>query len=213
MFELFQDLEGFSLDDYQPFADVKPGLERLVLFLRGALETEGRKLTRLDAATFAVVEPDGTTSLRLTTDRDAARERSDVELLGLDHPLLSAALHRWQETPPDELGVVVEGDDDAGALAWWRIETRGPAGEHRLHIVPLGVGLDGRRSPRLERLGAALLRRNTAAGTLTETQRRALLHDHIEPMLERDLQHRGLVPEGGSYSATLIGWTEIQGVQ
>jgi hypothetical protein len=45
---------------------------------------------------------------------------------------------------------------------------------------------------------------------LTETERRTLLHDHIEPMLERDLQHRSIVPEGGSYSATLIGWTEVQ---
>ncbi len=212
VFELFQDLEGFSLDDYQPFADVKPGLERLVEFLRASLEAEGRKLARLDPATLAVVEADGTTSLRITTDREAARERNDVDLLGLDHPLLSAALRRWQELPPEELGVVVEGDQDSGALAWWRIETRGPAGEHRLHVIPLGVGLDGRRSPRLERLGPALFRRNTAAGTLTETQRRALLHDHIEPMLERDLQHRGIVPEGGSYSATLVGWTEVHSV-
>jgi hypothetical protein len=37
VFELFQDLEGFSLDDYKPFADVKPGLDRLLEF-----ELEGR---------------------------------------------------------------------------------------------------------------------------------------------------------------------------
>lgn len=209
VFELFQDLEGFSLDDYQPFADVKPGLERLVEFLRASLEVEGRKLTRLDPTTLLIIEADGTTSTRLTTDRDAARERNDVELLGLDHPLLSAALRRWQDLPPEELGVTVEGDDDSGALAWWRIETRGTAGEHRLHVIPVAVTLDGRRSPRLERLGPALFRRNHASSTLSETQRRALLHDHIEPMLERDLQHRNIVPEGGSYSATLIGWTEV----
>jgi hypothetical protein len=30
VFSLFQDLDGFSLDDYQPFADVQPGLDRIV---------------------------------------------------------------------------------------------------------------------------------------------------------------------------------------
>jgi hypothetical protein len=173
VFELFQDLEGFSLDDYQPFADVKPGLERLVEFLRASLETEGRKLVPPGP-----VDPRRRRGGRhdlpaLTTDRDAARERNDVELLGLDHPLLSAALRRWQELPPEELGVAVEGDDDAGALAWWRIETRGPNGRAPCPRRPGGVGLDGRRSPRLERLGAGAASAATPLpGTLTETQRR-----------------------------------------
>jgi hypothetical protein len=180
----------------------------LVEFLRARdREPQARAL---DPSTLTVVEGDGTTSLRLTTDRDAARERNDVELLGLDHPLLTAALHRWQELPPEELGVVVEGEDDAGALAWWRVEIRGPSGEHRVHVVPIGVDLEGRRSPRLERLATTLFRRSPALAGMTEVQRQGLLHDHVEPMLERDLQHRGLVPEDGSYSTTLIGWTEVR---
>ena len=36
VFSLFQDLDGFSLDDYQPFADVQPGLDRIVAFLQAA---------------------------------------------------------------------------------------------------------------------------------------------------------------------------------
>jgi hypothetical protein len=31
-------------------------------------------------------------------------------------------------------------------------------------------------------------------------------------MLERELQHRELVPEGGSYAAKLIGWVELSAV-
>ena len=34
VFELFQDLEGFSLDDYRPFADIAVGYDRIVRFLR-----------------------------------------------------------------------------------------------------------------------------------------------------------------------------------
>jgi hypothetical protein len=42
VFELFQDLDGFSLDDYKPFANVRPGLERVLEFLRASLAADGR---------------------------------------------------------------------------------------------------------------------------------------------------------------------------
>ena len=208
VFELFQDLDGFSLEDYKPFADTGPGIDRMVEFLRAALESDGRKIQRVDAKILAVTEPDGTTSRRLTTDRDLARGRGDLELLGLDHPLMADALRRWQALAPEELGTAVAGDEGPGVLTWWRIETRGSAGENRVVVHPLAVDLTGRRSPRIERLGAALFRRAPANTTLPEPQSQALLHEHIEPQLERDLQHRGIVSEGGSYSATLIGWVE-----
>lgn len=38
-----------------------------------------------------------------------------------------------------------------------------------------------------------------------------LLHDTIERMLQRELNHRGFVPENGGYSAKLIGWVEVGG--
>ena len=37
VFDLFQDLDGFSLDDYKPFSDVSSSMERLVDFLSVAL--------------------------------------------------------------------------------------------------------------------------------------------------------------------------------
>ncbi len=37
VFDLFQDLEGFSLDDYRPYEDVTDGMRRLVDFLSGSL--------------------------------------------------------------------------------------------------------------------------------------------------------------------------------
>lgn len=209
VFELFQDLDGFSLEDYKPFADTGPGIDRMVEFLRAALESDGRKIQRVDAKILAVTEPDGTTSRRLTTDRDLARERGDLELLGLDHPLMADALRRWQALAPEELGTAVAGDEGPGVLTWWRIETRGSAGEHRIVVHPLAVDLTGRRSPRIERLGAALFRRAPANTTLPEPQCQNLLHEHVEPQLERDLQHRGIVPESGSYAAALIGWIEV----
>src|SRR5690606_19201426 len=47
--ELFQDLDRFSLDDYKPLADVDSGKQRILRFVRAAIEAEGGQLTQLDA--------------------------------------------------------------------------------------------------------------------------------------------------------------------
>ncbi len=210
VFELFQDLDGFSLDEYKPFADVKPGLDRVLDFLRGALAADGRRIDSREDGTYAVKGANEELVCRLTLNRDAARERSDLELLGLDHPLVQSALKRWQAAPPERIGVAVAGAEGPGVLTWWLVETRGPSGEHRACILPLGVSEDGKRSPHLERAGSGLFgRAGQIDGALTSATRKMLLHEKIEPMLERDLQHREIVPAGGSYAAKLIGWVEV----
>ena len=68
---------------------------------------------------------------------------------------------------------------------------------------------DGKRNSRLERLGAGVFKRAGHINGTTASARKALLHEKVEPMLERELQHREVVPEGGSYAAKLIGWVEV----
>ncbi len=41
--------------------------------------------------------------------------------------------------------------------------------------------------------------------------RLVLLKQHLEPMLNRTLQHRGAAAEGMGFSADLIGWIEVSG--
>jgi hypothetical protein len=210
VFELFQDLDGFSLDEYQPFADVKPALSRLLEFLRAALSEDGKRIDPREDGSY-VVKNDGA-EWCFTLNRDAARERPDLDLLGLDHPVVLEAIRRWKELPPERIGVAVGGPDGPGVLTWWLVETRGPSGEHRACVLPLGVSDDGRRSSRLERAGVELLTHTKSSnGTVTLATRQDLLHASIEPMLERELQHRQIVPSGGSYAAKLIGWVEVAG--
>ena len=69
---------------------------------------------------------------------------------------------------------------------------------------------DGKRNVRLERVGTELFTRpGRRDGARTTEGRKRLLHEMIEPMLERELQHREIVPTGGSYAAKLIGWVEV----
>jgi len=209
VFELFQDLDGFSLDDYKPFADVKPGLDRIREFLRGALEMEGQRVMPQADGTYVIVSPEGAPGARLTLNRDTARERSDVELLGLDHPLVQTAIRRWQDVAPEKVGLAVRGIEGPGVLTWWLVETHGPSGEQRACVLPLGVGEEGSRNARLERAGIDLFSRGGGEVAMSIEARRNLLREKIEPMLERDLQHREIVPDGGSYAAKLIGWVEV----
>lgn len=210
LFELFQDLEGFSLDDYKPFADVRPGLERILGFLRASLESEGRRVELQPDGTFVVKGQSGEALHRFTLDRAAAREQGDLDLLGLDHPLVQAPLRCWQAVPPERIGLAVKGPDGPGVVSWWLVETKGPSGEHRSLVMPLGVSYDGKRNAQLERIGTALFARTTYLnGAPTPAARASLLHEAIEPMLDRELRHREIVPAGGSYTAKMIGWVEV----
>ena len=209
VFELFQDLDGFSLDDYQPFANVATGFDRLVRFLSAAMSESGRQVKWHDESTFSIASPNGDSEVRFTPDRDRAREEDGIELMGLDHPIMLDALTRWQGLSADQLGVAVAGDDGPAVVSWWLIHTEGKDGKRRAFVQPLAVSAAGRRLPTLEAHGADLLRREPAPPTLSLEQRRELLSDTVEPMIRREVNHRGLVPESGGYSSKLICWAEV----
>lgn len=105
VFELFQDLDGFSLDDYKPFANVRPGLERVLDFLRASLAADGRRVDSQDDGIYVVKDAEQKVVCRFTLDRDAARARTDLDLLGLDHPLVQEAIKRWQSVSPEGIGL------------------------------------------------------------------------------------------------------------
>ena len=211
VFELFQDLDGFSLEDYQPFANVAAGFDRVVRFLRATLSEQGRRLKWLDERVFTIMPEAGNSALHFTTDRELAREQEGIELMGLDHPLISDALQRWQGLDAEMLGVAVAGDDGPAVASWWLIRAEGKDGEQRSFVRSLAVTADGRRLPKLELLGMDLLTRPPGPASLSLQHRRELLHNAIEPMIQRELSHRGLLPENGGYSAKLIGWIEVNG--
>ena len=212
VWELFQDLEGFNLDDYRPFSDVSAGLDRLARFLRVDLDARQRSLVRIDDSTLEVRDHHGHRVQRFTTDREAARARDDVDLLGLDHPMVQEALARLGGLPPDQIGVAVRGDGDGPAVAtWWLVEAQGAGGERTSRVVKLAVDAEGARKPQVERRTEDLFLREPAPPSMALAERAALLHDHIEPMLHRELRHRGVVPDSGGFHAELIGWVEVAG--
>lgn len=210
VFDLFQDLEGFSLDDYKPFSDVSSSLDRLVRFLAAAVTDRQMKLIKVDDETYDLVTNDGTRRNRFTLNRDTATSQDDLELMGLDHPLVQEELGRWRSLPPEDIGIAVTADvEESVLLSLWLVEASVGNGERRVVVQPIAVKLDGTRAPVIERQCDQYLQGPATAPMLLPEQRLDLFTRTVEPTLQRELKHKGTANGDGSYSAELIAYVEI----
>lgn len=209
VFELFQDLEGFSLEEYEPFSDVGAGMDRIVRFLGVALKETDRRLVNVGDGILEVRGSAGETLVRFTTRRELARERTDLDLLGLDHAVIEEAIRRAKLIPPEQLGTAVNGSDlESGVLTWWFVHAHRDNGE-RSHLQSIAVGLDGTRRPPLEHRSDAIWNLAPGRPILNNGDRFELLQRHIEPMLRRELLQRGVITEEAGFSSELVGWVEV----
>ena len=209
VFDLFQDLDDFRLDDYKPFSDVESSLARLIRFLSAAMEESGHRVRAIEKSVYEIEFADGR-KLNVTTDRDLAKDRQDLELMGLDHPLAQELLARYKRVPAEAIGVAVQADDTpAGVVSLWFVESHGKAGERKGNVQAMAVDLDGQRLPHLERAVEKIFHYAPAEPSLTLDARLAVLNTDLEPMLYRDLQHQGVVADGMGFSSELIGWIEL----
>ena len=210
VFDLFQDLDGFSLDDYTPFADVSSSLEHLVDFMAGALAKREMRLARVDDQTLQVVNTRDAQRTTFTLDRDTATTNDEIDLLGLDHPLVQEELDRWGNLAPEDLGIAVRGNGAGPAvLSLWRVESTNGVGERRTTVQPIAVRGDGTRAPSLERQLERVMQGEPDKPTMDAEQRLDLFSRAVEPTLQRELKHKGSAIGDGSYAADLIGYVEL----
>ncbi len=210
VFDLFQDLDGFSLDDYKPFSDVSSSLDRLVRFFAAAVVDRQQKLVKVDDTTYDLVTSEGTRRARFTLNREAATNQDELQLMGLDHPLVQEELGRWRSVAPEEIGIAVSGDVEGTVLlSLWMVETSAGNGERRVVVQPIAVNQDGARIPAVERSCEKYLHAPAAPPTLQPEQRADFFAQAVEPTLQRELNHKGAANGDGSYSAELIGYVEI----
>ena len=205
VFELFQDLNGFRLEDYQPFADTSDSMQRLLSFLATAFE--GRSLRLRSEHIYEWLDSTGAVTTLLTTDRDLARDREELSLLGLDHPLIESGLARWTQLPPEQLGLSVKGEEP-GVVSWWKVDLQGLQNETRSVLSVLACRPDGQRMPAWERQGLRWMDQPSLPTTFSSAERLSYL-DQLQPMLHRDLEHRGLLDNVQGFSSRLMGWVEI----
>ncbi|GLC93989.1 helicase [Cupriavidus sp. TA19] len=211
VFDLFQDLDGFSLDDYRPFSDISTSMGRLVQFFSTAVTYRQLKLVKIDEDTYDLIAAeDGARRARFTLSRDAAMGSDALELMGLDHPIVQEELGRWRSLPPEHIGIAVEGDGaEPVLLSLWIIEVSMGNGERRTVLQAIAVKRDGTRVPAIERQYESYLLAPATKPQLLPEQRLDLFAHSIESALQRELKHKGATSGDGSYWAELIGYVEI----
>lgn len=211
VFELFQDLSGFSVEEYKPFSDAESGLGALDRFAAEAARDEGGRLEPAVEGLSRLLDPSGAVSAIFCHDRDRALADEGLALMGLDHPLIEAWMRSARETAPESLGVSVRVPGKAGVLSLWHVVSANEKGHRVSAVVPLAVDAEGRRCPPLEKAADELFHAEPSPPGLSREAARAVLADTLEPMLLRDLSHRGIVREGQPYQAELVGWVEVSG--
>ncbi len=208
VYELFQDLDGFSLDDYQPFSDTSEGMNEIVHFVRTAVEEDGKRFRHEDDGIFVVASETGQVERRFSSDRDAAIDVENVELLGLDHSTVVDYMQQYRETPETEVGIRVQSDDGrTGVLSVWHVTTQGEKGETRNQMLTLAVDDDGQRVPVWEKQADRIFQ--LPPSNANREPNLELLTDTLEPMIHRELVHRGFLSENRGYDARLVAWVEV----
>lgn len=209
--ELFQALDRFTLDEYQPLSNVTEGMSRITEFMQAAVEEDGKLWQKNGDHDYIIAGQNGSPpETMFTTDRDESLINDQVGLLGLDHRVVEQYMTQYRELSPTELGIRVQSPDGrTGAVSIWQVTSQGERGETRSHIVPLAIGSDGQRVPMWERSVDQLFRASPSQRSTNPPVE--ILISACDSMLHRELEHRQIVSEQRGYEARMIGWVEVVG--
>ena len=108
------------------------------------------------------------------------------------------------------LGAVANiGLDQPAILSIWVVRSFGSKQNAGAHLVPIAVDQEGKRVPTIEKQYRECFKAPTGRSQFTQSERAALLHEHIEPTLQRELAYRGIASPEKGYSSELLAWVEV----
>ncbi len=206
VFELFQDLDRFRLDDYHEVDDAGRGMKRLLDYVATAAPAFGGSFVGHEDETFTLEVP-AQEPVRFTTDRDRAIADEHLALLGLEHPLIRSLVRDSTDLPAADRGVWGCWKDGRGinaVVGIWQIEVLREGSATQTYVVPIALDGQGNRNREYESIAGRLRGLAAADGR----QPSALPDDIIRTLqraLERELEHSGRLGTGGSFGARLLG--------
>ncbi len=104
--ELFQELEQFSLDDYSPLSDVDASMRELISFASIAADLE-KVAFKKEGDLYHLTDKKSKKTTVFSIDRDSALDNENVEILGLDHPVIEQWLRGYRSLDSEHIGCVV----------------------------------------------------------------------------------------------------------
>ena len=213
VFELFQELDRFNLGDYKKFDDQGRGMKRLVDFMARAASISDWKFSNKTDTTWELAEKDEP-PLLFTTDREAALQDEKLQLLGLEHPVVSKMLHQYAESEDGFRAASgrINGIAGNGLLTIWKVNVQGKDGQTNLNIVKIGISEDGSRAPWLERIADNLFSMDSPKSkSPAEWHRLATqMKPRLLELLHRELVFSGSINEEMSYMAVPLAIIGIE---
>ncbi len=213
VFELFQDLDSFNLDDYRKFDDGGAGMSRLVDFLREAAVVAGTPIRDLSDQLLEF-PPMGAPAVRFTTSRERAKQDEGLTLLGLEQAMVKTFIDQSRSLPAADRGFVATAPglfESFFMLSVWRVEIHGGNGHFRQVIIPVAIDKLGHRLPIAESVVSKLTSLQPATQReLPDETREELLATVLPRIVRREIEYRGLLVEDGSLGMQLLAWVEVQ---
>jgi helicase-like protein len=212
VWELFQDLEPFRLDQYKQVDDGGLAVARLTRYMAASVARKGGKCKQISSNHFEVLH-DGMPLFRVTTDRDAAKEDEQLTLLGLEHPLIRQLFEEDRQLEGRARGLTTsypQRQRDRGVLSIWHVQLQDASQRFIQKIIPIGLDIQGNRSRAIERLVDSFANLSPADGSpLKPATRTEFLTVILPEMLRRDLAHKGLLSSSVTLASRLLAWIEI----
>lgn len=213
VFELFQDLDRFNLGDYQKFDDQGVGMQRLVKFVARSAELSDWKFQEGDENLWSL-RCERETPIYFTSDRETALQNENLQLLGLEHPVISKMMRQYSslDTGTRAIEGRLKGIPGSGLLTIWKINTQSKDGKASHHIVRIGMTEEGSRATWLEQLKDRLLGIEPPKSVSLENWKMLALQNkqRLQELLHRELNYSGIINDEMSYSAELLALFGIE---
>jgi len=211
VWELFQDLEGFRLDDYKQMDDGGASMARLRGYLQESVSQKGGVCRPLGPDLFEIT---GVTDVpaRLTPNRELAKADDQLDLLGLEHPIVRRLFEDDRTLPGSDRGFAASAHfaDHKGLLTVWHVVLQDSEDRTAQRVIPLGIDPAKQRNRGLENAIKSVVNLRPATESLFAQHERSELLSLILPeILRRDLVHRGQLSDSVTFSSRLLAWIEL----
>lgn len=195
---LFQDLDGFNLEDYQICSDGGKNMIRLVEFIKGQAELSGYQY-KVNADGLSELKKKDTGEITLfTQDRNKALDNGSLQLFGLEHPIIEKMFQDATGLPLLDRAVICE-SDQKGIIVIWKV-ILSSNNKNNTFVVKVGISESGETDSSLtKKISLAPAKKevktHVISPALVISARNALMHE---------LEGKRLLSEGVSCNAEPI---------
>ena len=201
---LFQDLDGFNLGDYQKCTDNGKNRNRLVSFIeKQAVYSDYQYKAKDDGLSeFKNLKTEETTLF--TADRKKALDDESLQLFGIEHPIVEQMLHDATKLRTKDRAVICNSERN-GIIVVWKVVISFND-KKTTYVAKIGISESGEEDISLTKKMSLSPAKNNAktpvfSPSLVISARNALIHE---------LEEKRLLSDGVSYTVDPIALFVLQ---